>query len=584
VIWLTYLRTIMIAAGALTFCCGLVTQMVARALGYDASLGPPLLDLGSAHLYAPFSFLSWSVAWASVAPSLLVLSLGLALVCALAAYAVAIVFAKLEPIALAEPPPWRDLASWREFGHYGLLGDEGLVLGAVRRHAWAKHRTMRSDARACVFLGQSQHTDDAVLAALGSWTGTQVLVDARGSLVEKLGRHGVVRFAPGRGVGISINPLLGVRGGPYAWDDARRLAGALLANTRAVQQTTIDAFSLLMLDQLLCAPLEARALAALRRRLIDPNVLLTELCNRWSGLPKADAAPAIWEMLRVARAQRAEPDQALADFSRIDQALAILADASLARATSAHHLNWTDFVSSPAPQTLVLSIENMAASGAALVQALLAQLAAHHAATGYAPPLVVAIESHAARLLAEHREAALPFGPETKVLLQSADIADAERLIGTSLSETPIVAIGPQAEASAQRVSRQAGRCLVFEPMPHAIRRWRTLLFPAWVKLEVERLSLAALKSASPSEALLIARDRKPIRMQVLVGGGATRFVAPTAPSRHDWSAPPANSVQPSETPPTDAPSLVRPGPAATQLRRVLARATPKPANTGARK
>src|SRR5690606_16738158 len=109
-------------------CCGLVTQMLARALGYTAALGPPLLDLGSLRLYAPFSFLSWSVSWAPVAPSMLLLSIGLALVCALAAYALAIVFAKLEPIALTEPSPWRGLASWRELRHYGLLRDEGLAL------------------------------------------------------------------------------------------------------------------------------------------------------------------------------------------------------------------------------------------------------------------------------------------------------------------------------------------------------------------------------------------------------------------------------------------------------------------------
>lgn len=179
--WLTHLRTIVIALGAFALCCGLVTQMMARALGYDASLGAPLLELGSLRLYAPFSFLQWSLAWASVAPSLLFLSLGLSIVCALAAYAVAIVFAKLEPITLAEPSPWRDLASWRKLRHYGLLRDEGLALGAVCRHALAKYRTVRSDARSCVFLGQPQHTDDAVLAALGSWAGSLVLVDARGA-------------------------------------------------------------------------------------------------------------------------------------------------------------------------------------------------------------------------------------------------------------------------------------------------------------------------------------------------------------------------------------------------------------------
>lgn len=556
--------------------------MMARALGYDAALGPPLLDLGSVHLYAPFSFLSWSLAWASVAPSLLVLSLGLALACALAAYAVAIVFAKLEPIALAEPSPWRDLASWRELGHYGLLRDEGLALGAVRRHAWAKYRTVRSNTRWCVFVGQSQHTDDAVVAALRSWAGLLVLVDARGTLAERLGRKDVLRFAPGRCDATSINPLLALRTGPYAWNDARQLAGALLANTYEVPQTAIDAFALLMLDHLLCAPLEARTLASLRHRLIDRATLVASLCSRWSAEPKADAAPATWEMVRVARAQRTDPDQALTDFARIDRALAIFADARLASATGADHLNWSDVISTPTPQTLVLSLENIGPPAAPLAQALLAQLATHHSSASEAPDLMVAIEADAARLLVEQLGATLPIGPNIKVLIQSTDIAHAECLIGMSQREGPIVAIGSQTDASAQSISVRAGECTAYGPIPLEIHRWRRLLFPAWVKQVVERLPTAALKSATPSEAFLVAPDQKPVRMTVLVGGGVTRFIVPAAPARHDWSEPPADSVRPPETAAADAASPVLASPTATKLRRVLTRAAAKPANKGA--
>ncbi len=581
--WLSHLRTIVIALSAFTLCCGLVTQMLARALGYAPELGAPLLDLSGLHLYAPFSFLSWSLAWASAAPSLLLLSLCLAIVCALAAYAVAIGFAKLEPISFAEPSPWRDLASWRDLRHCGLLQDEGLALGAVRRHAWAKHRTIRSDTRACVFLGQSAHTDDAVLGALGSWAGTLVLVDARGELSERLGREGVLQFAPGRSDGVSINPLLAIRGGLHAWDDARQLAGALLAGTDAVPQTAIDAFALLMLDQLLRAPLDARTLAGLRRRLIDPTTLVAELCGRWAAQPKTDAAPAMWEMLRVARAQRVEPDQALADLARIDLALANFADIRLVSSTSAHHLNWAQFVSSATPQTLVLSLEKTGAPAAPLVQALLAQLATHHSSANEAPDLIVAIEADAARLLAEQRGSVLPIEGHANVLIQTADITHAERLVGMSRSACPIVAIGPQKDASAQGLTERAGRCVVFEPMPHAIRRWRDLLLPAWMKHEVERLPIAALKSASPSEAFLVTPGQKPARMRVIVGGGATSFMAPTASAPHDWSAPPVDSVHLPEAPAAHADSPVRPGPAARKLRRMLARTATKPATKGAR-
>ncbi len=580
--WLTHLRTIVIAMGAFTICCGLVTQMVARTLGYHAALGPPLLELGGVHLYAPFSFLQWSIAWAPVSPSLLVLSLCLVLVCVLAAYAVAIVLAQLEPIALADPSPWRGLASWRELRHYGLLRDEGLALGVVRRHAWAKYRTVRSDARSCVFLGKREHTDDAVLAALRSWAGSLVLVDARGTLAERLGHKDVLRFAPGRSAATSINPLLAIRDGVHAWGDARQLASALLTTTSEVPQTAIDAFALLMLDQLLCAPLEARTLASLRHRLMDRAALVACLCRRWSVEPNADAAPAIWEMLRIARAQRADPDEVLTDLARIDQALAIFADARLVTATSAHHLNWSDFVSSPTPQTLVLSLENIGSLAAPLVHALLAQLAAHHSSASDAPPLLLAAEVDAARLLVERVGAALPIGANIKILIQSTDTAAAEPLLGTGLGQSPIVAIGPQTDASAQGLSRIAGRCVVFEPMPHAIPRLRRLLLPTWIKQEVDRLPATALKTASPSEAFLVAPDHKPVRMRVLIGGAATSFVAPTMPAQHDWSAPPVDSVHLPDAPTADAAPPVLAGSTATKLRRVLTRAGAKPASKGA--
>ena len=580
---LTHLRTMAITIGAFALCCGLVTQMLARALGYAPELGPALMDLGSLRLYAPFAFLGWTLAWAPAAPSLLVLALCMACVCALAAYAVAIVVARVEPIALSERSPWRDLATWRELGHRGLLRDVGLALGAVRRHPWSKHRIVRSDARALAFLGQSEHTDEAVLAALQSWPGTMVLVTARGSLAERLGREGVSRFAPGRGDALSVNPMLAIRGGPHAWDDARRLASSLLGHTRAATPTTVDAFALLMLDQLLCAPLEARTLAALRRRLIDPTALVANLCGRWTAEPTADAAPASWEMVRVARTQRSDPDRALADFVRIDQALAIFADASLALATGAHQLNLAEFVSRPAPQTLVLSMELAGAAAAPLAHALLAQLSALHAGATNVPDSMVAVEADAARILAEQFATPLPLGANARLLVQTTDVAETERLLRSGESECPIVAIGPQSDRNAQSLSRRAGKCSIFGPLPHGIPRWRRLLFPTWIEQEVERLPAPALEAASPSEAFLIAAQQKPVRMAVLVGGGSTRFIASPDPARHDWRTPPADKAPSPDTAAIDVASHIPPGPAASKLRRVLTRAAPTAGDKGAR-
>jgi len=581
VTWLTHLRTIVIALSAFTLCCGLVTQTLSRVLGFAPELGAPILDLDGLRLYAPFSFLTWTVAWAGVAPSLLLTSIWLALVCALAAYAVAIVCAKLEPIAFAESSPWRDLASWRELGHYGLLRDEGLALGAARRPGLARPPIVRSSGKHIVFLGDLRCTNDAVLAALASWRGHLVFVAGRGPLADELGRSHVLRFAPGRRDTLSINPLLMLRGGLHAWGDAQRLGAALLAADRPPDAAAVDTFALLMLDQLLCAPIEARTLAALRHRLFNPTALLGALCARWAVQPADDVIPAIWEMVRVARGLRAEPDVALDHLARIDQALVIFADAGIAQATSAHHLNLAHFVSAPTPRTLVLAMDAMSPKNAALIHALLAQLAALHI-DGEAGEMLIAVEANAACDLAARVTAALPASNAARVLIQSPDLAEAERLIGPDAS---LVAIGPQSEASAERLSKRAGACTVFAALPLNIPRWRRLLFPTWVEQERPRLPAAALRTASPAEALLVAPQHKPVRMRVLIGGDAAHFASSHQPARHDWEAPPlASATTPTTSPAAaDAAPTAPPAASAARLRRVLTRTSGKPHQKGAR-
>ncbi len=581
--WPTHLRTLAIGLCAFALFSWFVTQLLARALGYAPELRGGLIEIGGARLYGPWSYLSWTLTWARYAPSLLAFAICLTFVCALAAYAVAIVIAKLEPIRLTPPSPWRDLASWDELGDYGLLRDEGLPLGAVRRHALAPYRVVRRAAGGCVFLGEPRHTDDALRAALTSWHGPLVLIDARGEIADGIGRANVWRFAPGRSDTLSINPLLAIRGGLDAWADARRLATALLSDGRAsAEDATIDAFTVLMLDQLICGPVEARTLTALRRRLVDPIALVAELCGRWAHTPAADAAPASWELVRAARTLRAEPDRAIAHYTLIDRALAGFADAGLARATSAHHLNLAPFVAAAAPRTLVLSMQG--ASGehtAPLLYGVLAQLAALHTSAGAAPDLLIAVEAEAAQILTEYVDTKLPAGPRIRLVVQASDISCAERLAGGPGSSSAIVAIGPQTENSAAALSQRGGRCFTHEPIPHRIPRWRSLLFPAWVPRETERLPQAALRTANADEAFLVVPQHKPVRLKVLLGGGATTYMAANEPAAHDWTAPPLAAAPLTRDAPNTASSRTPPGATSAKLRRVLTRKSATPSSKG---
>ena len=130
-----------------------------------------------------------------------------------------------------------------------------------------------------------------------------------------------------------------------------------------------------------------------------------------------------------------------------------------------------------------------------------------------------------------------------------------------------------------------------------ALARYRLLLWIAWAPVAPKTLKTGysirrptsptaaetALKSASPSEAFLVSADQKPARMRVIVGGGAPRFIAPTAPAWHDWSAPPVAGAHPPEAPEMKAVAVGVPSAATAKLRRVLTRAVAKSANKGAR-
>src|SRR5690606_36466354 len=123
-----------------------------------------------------------------------------------------------------------------------------------------------------------------------------------------------------------------------------------------------------------------------------------------------------------------EPDDAPAHLHRIDQALAIFADGGIAHATSAHHVNPAHFVSASLPQTLVLAMDAMPPQSMPLIHTLSTQLAALQS-NGHGREMLIAIEADAARDLSEEVKAKLATGGATRLLIQSENCANAERLL-----------------------------------------------------------------------------------------------------------------------------------------------------------
>jgi hypothetical protein len=129
-------------------------------------------------LYAPWNVLTWTAQWAAQDLAMAFVHAALIVVDLLAAFALAALVSTIEPASFVLR--WRrpSFERWAKLSQCGLLGAEGLPLGAVREHALARHEVVRSREGHALVLGASQHTDDALIAALSSWRGALVLVEA----------------------------------------------------------------------------------------------------------------------------------------------------------------------------------------------------------------------------------------------------------------------------------------------------------------------------------------------------------------------------------------------------------------------
>lgn len=572
--WLAWARNALIAWVALTLFAGAITQLLAAIFGYDPRFGEPIAFWYGHPLYDPWLFLHWGVEFAPSRPLIAFLCLSVALVVVLAAFAVLALTGLIAPFALPGFKSRHGFADWDILGQRGLLAANGLALGAVRRHPFAKPELVSAPVGNLTFVGAPEHTDAALLATIASWPGALVFVDGRG-LASRLPRQSVLRFAPGRTDSAAYNPMLAIRGGAYAWADACLLAEALL---RSDNNALIEVFAALMLDQLLAAPLEARHLAALRARLADPHRLLADICAAWGEHAYSAPAP----QAEIARAVRSWRRNATLDhLAAIDEALEVFADGAIAQATFAHQFRFADLVAGDGADTLLIAMPPDAAARAApLIRAMLAQLAAECAAQAdvdcFGRPkqreLLLVIEAEALQALT--REGLLPpthaAANGCRLLLQTPSM---EWVPAGAIAA--IAAIGPQTEASSAELSRRAGTVTCWRRMQAGTPGWRDWVFPVWERIERPIVPPSGLRNADPSAALLLLKGLGPIMARALSADAAQTGFADGAtlePIAHDWSAPAMSCPQ---APSTEVSSVAPAPPIGAKIRSALTRRAP---------
>ncbi|MEQ1617116.1 MAG: hypothetical protein ABL883_02080 [Terricaulis sp.] len=589
-VWLAWARNAAIAWATLTLFAGAATQLFAAIFGYAAQFGEPIAYWYGHPLYHPWHFLTWGLELEPVRPWIAFLCMLLAVTFVLAAFAVLVLARLIPPVELPRFELRRGFACWDILGQHGLLGANGLALGAVRRHRLAKPELVSAPSGNVLIVGDPEHTDNALLSAISVWRGALVFVDARG-LALRLQRKNVIRFAPDRADSAGYNPMLAIRGRAYAWADALLLVRSFLQTS---DPALTDAFAVLVLDQLLTAPLEHRNLAAIRRRLAQPHRVLADFCATWGEQHCSAPAPDC-EIARAVQTWRAHPNATLDRLAKIDAALALFDDGAFAQATETHQFRFADLVAGDGADTLVISPSSGAATHATpLIAALLAQLVAEcaaapdvdHRGRARKRELLVVIDADAS--------AALGVLLEGKLLIPAQALRNCCRLLlqARGMEQAPsvgldaIAAIGPQGEPTSARLSELGGSVPVWERLVR--QQWRDTVFPAWGRGLRPIVSQQNLTGAHAEDAFLLLKGVTPIRARAVhVDASQTTFVnsAGLPPAPHDWAAPPLARV---ETPPQAlaAPAnLQRAGvqPAGAQIRKALTRRAPPASKTKAK-
>ena len=77
-----------------------------------------------------------------------------------------------------------------------------------------------------------------------------------------------------------------------------------------------------------------------------------------------------------------------------------------------------------------------------------------------------AFTRHAPAIERVHIRGPLPASPNTRAVVQTHNLGDAERLTGEADRLSAVVAIGPQTESNAAALSKLGGKCVTYGPMP----------------------------------------------------------------------------------------------------------------------
>ncbi len=340
------------------------TQTIGRLFHYPRPLGDGWVQLASARVYPPWSFLAWYGRYARQYPQ----AFDQAAMVGLAVFAGPLVLvAGLTQRFVARPRPFGTAAWGRlpEARSAGLLNGErltGRILGRLKGRLLSF-----TGVEHCVIVGASRSGKGAghVVPTVLSWPESLFVYDRKGELWHITADHRrrfshTFFFAPTDLNTARWNPLFEVRKGAMEIADIQNIVGILVdpigikqGNLDFFDQSAANFFTGVILHALYTAPDDQKNLTFVRRLLIDIEPTLDAMLgskHRWrpdpaatdglardeDGEPIAEVHPEVW--LGATAFRSMEPRVRSSVLATAQKSLALWADPLVSNATS-----WSDF-------------------------------------------------------------------------------------------------------------------------------------------------------------------------------------------------------------------------------------------------
>ncbi len=365
-------KAVAIGAAALTAVATswAATQFIAQAFDRQAALGAPLVAIGDARIYAPWSVFFWSIEWADQFPR----PFAAAHLILFAGSVVGVLFIGIgaRRIFAVRPPGQGAWASFDDIKVANLFAPSGSVLGKFEGEIVAfdgpEHQLLIGASRSGKGRG---HVVPTLLATQHS----ALVIDVKGELADGDPRHGfpgtagfretlgaVARFRPTHSDSIRLNPLFEIPHGADEVRAAQNLTDVLFGahDDRATKDFWLRSASNLVapviLHVLYAEPLERKTLAVVREKLRNMAQTAEEMRRTLHRKNPATGQPEVHpEILHAAESFLSAEERMRSGVQATAESMfGLFADPLIAANTATSDFRLSDLMCADKPVTLYL--------------------------------------------------------------------------------------------------------------------------------------------------------------------------------------------------------------------------------------